>query len=249
MRVEPWVAGLCLLALVASLPAAADTCIERASHRDAFTMMGQTQPASDDTVTLWLGADRVAMSGGSTNAIVRLDQSRLYLLDRKAKTYHVLALPIDLAKILDPNDPNAQMVQQMLEMMKSTASVTPTDSTQKIGTWNARLYHAVIRNSMMTFKSEIWATTDVKITYPSYRALDEALLSLNPATKDAAAEFRKIEGLPVLEEQTVAVMGSEMKMWEKTLAVRDGAAPAGTYDPPSGYTEKPFNLMEAMQRQ
>ena len=53
----------------------------------------------------------------------------------------------------------------------------------------------------------------------------------------------------MLEEQSVAVMGSEMKMWEKTLAVRDGAAPAGTYDPPAGYTEKPFNLMEAMQRQ
>jgi len=249
MRVTPWIVGLCLLALAATLPAAADTFIQRATHRDAFTMMGQSQPASDDTVTIWLGADRIAMSGGSTNAIVRLDQSKLYLLDREAQAYHVLPLPIDLAKLMDPNDPNAQMVQQMLEMMKSTASVTPTEERKTIGSWNARLYHAVIQNSMMTFKSEIWATTDVKLTLPTYRALDEALLSLNPATRDAAAEFRKIEGLPVLEEQSVAVMGSEMKMWEKTLAVRDGAAPAGTYDPPAGYTEKPFNLMEAMQRQ
>jgi hypothetical protein len=248
MRVKPWIAGLCLLALAASLPAAADTCITRATHRDAFTMMGQSQPASDDTATIWLGTDRIAMLGGSTNAIVRLDQSKVYLLNQEAKVYHVLTLPIDLAKLMDPKDPNAQMVQQMLDMMKSTASVTATEERKPIGAWNARLYHAVIQNSMMTFKSEIWATTDVKIAYPSYRALDEALLSLNPATKDAAAEFRKIEGLPVLEEQTVAVMGSEMKMSEKTLAVKDGAAPAGTYDPPAGFTEKPFDMMEAMQR-
>jgi len=249
MRVKAWVVGLCLLALGASLSASADTMIRRATHRDAFTMMGQSQPADDDTVTLWLGKDRIAMAGGRTDAIVRLDQSKIYLLDHEAKVYHVLTLPIDFAKLFDPSDSTAAQLRQMMEMMKSTASVTPTEERKPVGAWNARLYHAVVSNNMMTFKSEIWATADVKIDYPVYRALDEALFALNPATKDAVAEFRKIEGLPVLEEQTIAVMGQEMKMSERTLEVKDGSAPAGAYDPPAGYASKPFNPMEALQRQ
>jgi len=44
-------------------------------------------------------------------------------------------------------------------------------------------------------------------------------------------------------------MGSSMKMTEKVLEVRQGGAPAGAYDPPAGFTEKPFNPMEALQRQ
>jgi hypothetical protein len=248
MRAKSWIVGLVLFAIVASLPAFGDTLIRRATHRDAFSMMGQNQPAQDDTSTLWMSQDRVAMFGGQTDAIVRLDQSKVYLIDRSAKTYTVLSLPIDLAKLVDPNDPNAATFTQMMEMMKSTVSVTPTEERKKIGSWNARLYHVVFTNKMVTFRSETWATQEVKIDYPVYRAMDEALMSLNPATQDAGAEFRKIEGIPVLEEQTITVMGSEMKMREQTLEITQGKAPSGVYDPPAGFTAKPFNPMEAMQR-
>ena len=91
---------------------------------------GPEPAGGDDTVTIWLGTDRVAMVGGSTDAIVRLDQSKIYLLDHEAKVYHVLTLPIDLAKLFDPSDPNAQQLQQMMEMMKSTATVTADRGAQ-----------------------------------------------------------------------------------------------------------------------
>jgi hypothetical protein len=132
--------------------------------------------------------------------------------------------------------------------MKSTATVTATEERKKVGDWNARLYHAVVQGSMMTFRADIWATTDVKVDLSVYRSLEEATFGLNPALKDAAAEFRKIDGLPVLEEQTVTVMGNEMKMSERLLQMKETAPPAGTYDPPAGYAAKPFNLMDAMQR-
>jgi hypothetical protein len=35
---------------------------------------------------------------------------------------------------------------------------------------------------------------------------------------------------------------------EKTSSIEKLDPPAGTYDPPAGYTEKPFDLMAQMQK-
>ena len=58
----------------------------------------------------------------------------------------------------------------------------------------------------------------------------------------------KIEGLVVEQKGVMTMMGNEVGTSEKTISIDDMAAPAGTYDPPADYTEKPFDFMARMQK-
>jgi hypothetical protein len=58
----------------------------------------------------------------------------------------------------------------------------------------------------------------------------------------------KIEGLVVEQQGVMTMMGNEVGTSEKALSIENVEAPAGTYDPPAGYTEKPFDFMAQMQR-
>ncbi len=236
-----------LCALLAAIPpAGADTFVRQVMHSDAFTMMGKTQPATDDTITVWFSKDRTAMSGGQMNAILDIKGQKFYVLDHDARSYSAISLPIDLSAMLPADDPNAGMLKQMLEMMAGSTTVTRTDETRKIRSWNARLYKVEIASTFLSIKSDSWATEDVDIDMNVYKAMQQALFSLNPALRGAADELAKIKGLILLEEQTVTSMGTTMTSRRETIEVRTGKPPAGTYSPPAGYEEKPFDPTEAM---
>ena len=47
-----------LLLLVSALPGHADTLLTLKSHVDSFQLMGETTPAKDTEVKVWIGADR-----------------------------------------------------------------------------------------------------------------------------------------------------------------------------------------------
>jgi hypothetical protein len=46
----------------------------------------------------------------------------------------------------------------------------------------------------------------------------------------------------------MTMMGNEVGASEKTISIEDLTAPAGTYEPPADYAEKPFDFMARMQR-
>ena len=48
--------------------------------------------------------------------------------------------------------------------------------------------------------------------------------------------MRQIDGFPVVQESDVDMGGSRFKTREELVAVETKEAPAGTYDPPVGYT-------------
>jgi hypothetical protein len=74
------------------------------------------------------------------------------------------------------------------------------------------------------------------------------LNSLQPGMADAIREMRKLEGLVVEQQGVMTMMGNEVGTSERAISIENIEAPAGTYDPPAGYTEKPFDFMEKMQR-
>jgi hypothetical protein len=45
----------------------------------------------------------------------------------------------------------------------------------------------------------------------------------------------------------MTMMGNDVGTAEKTISIETVDAPSGTYDPPAGYTEKPFDFMQQMQ--
>jgi Domain of unknown function (DUF4412) len=225
-------------AALAALPVAADTLLTMSSHHDAYEVGGQSYPAEDATTEIWLGEGRIRRDDGKTGAILRADDNELILVHHPSKTYSLVKLPIDFAAMVPAQ------ARPMLEMWKVKTAVTATDESKKIGDWTARRYDVEVTNAMgLAVHTELWASRDVPIDYDRFAKLSLTLASLQPGGADAAGELAKVEGFPVLQETTMDLEGHSLSTSEKLVSVEQRDAPAGTYDPPAGYTEKEFNPM------
>ncbi len=222
--------------------ATADIKVVKNTHQDGFSIMGQTQPADDRQQTTWIGDDRMSMDQGNGVTIVRLDLMKLYLIDHDSKTYQVLDLPVDLSKLVPPE------MQPMLAMMQFTVTVTPTDEHKQVGAWNARRYDMVMDGQMFSMKTTMWVTKVQGYDPEAFNSMYVHLNSLQPGMADAVKEMSKIEGLVVEQQGVMTMMGTEVGTSEQAVSIDQMTPPPGTYDPPAGYTEKPFDFMERMQR-
>jgi hypothetical protein len=205
-------------------------------------MMGQTQPPEDREQTTWIGEHMMYMAQGDRATIVRLDTMKLYVVDHADQTYHVLDLPVDLKAMVPPE------MQPMLEMMQFEVSVAPTDEHKQVGEWKARRYDMTMTSTMMSMKSTMWVAKIPGYDPQAFSSMYVHLNSLNPGMADVVREMSKIEGLVVEQQGVMTMMGNEVGTSEKALSIENVEAPAGTYDPPAGYTEKPFDFMAQMQR-
>lgn len=241
MHVRKTLAVLFVVLLSAGI-AVADFKVVKQTHQDGFTIMGQTQPPEDREQTTWIGNEKMFMDQGNTSTVVRVDLMKLYVIDHSTKTYHVLDLPIDLSTLVPPE------MQPMLAMMQFEVTVTPTDEHKQIGEWNARRYDMEMTSQMFSMKSTMWATKVPGYDPKAFNSMYVHLNSLQPGMADAVKEMSKIDGLVVEQKGVMTMMGNEVGTSEKTISIDDIDAPAGTYDPPAGYTEKPFDFMARMQR-
>ncbi len=241
MLVRKTLAALFVVLLSAGI-ATADIKVVKETHQDGFTIMGQTQPAEDRQQTTWIGKDMMYMDQGDSATIVRVDLMKLYVIDHSTKTYQVLDLPIDLATLVPPE------MQPMLAMMQFEVTVTPTDEHKQVGEWDAHRYDMSMTSQMFSMKSTLWATKVAGYDPAAFNSMYVHLNSLQPGMADAVKEMSKIDGLVVEQKGVMTMMGNEVGTSEKTISIDDTDAPAGTYDPPAGYTEKPFDFMATMQR-
>jgi hypothetical protein len=235
--------SLALLAALASPALAGDVLIKKEKHSDAVHVPGFDQPAQDTTETVWLGKGRLRSEEGKRVTIVRADLKKLYLLDTQAKTYTALDLPLDMKKYM-PAD-MAPMMEQMGAMMKVT--VTPATESRVIKGWNATKVVMTTAMPMGGSTQTMWVTKDVALDMAVWKELSGAMmLSANPFGGGLADEMKKIDGFPVLIERSQTAMGNEVKSSEAVVSIEEQEPPAGTYDLPEGYTEKPFDPMAGM---
>ncbi len=219
----------------------ADTFFKYKKHTDPFTMMGQNQPAKDETAIMWMGKNRFRndVTEGQT-VIMRADQKKMYMLSHNEKAYNVVDLPFDPNKMIPSED--KEMAGQMMQMFKMTCTVTDTGETKKIGQWKCNKYLMVMQG-MMGASTEMWTTKDIKIDYSAYETFADTIMGMNPMFKDMLEEMKKVQGLKVYSVTTVNMMGAKLKTTEELVEVSERAAPAGTYDVPSGYKKVDFNPM------
>ncbi len=114
---------LALLVLLA-LPAVADIYIKQISHTDAFAMMGQEQPARDDTIHMWMGKDKMAVEMPQMKVAIDLAGNVMYWISHQDKSYVEMTLPLDIEQYFPA---------QMTQLMKNVkVTVTPTEEKQKM---------------------------------------------------------------------------------------------------------------------
>ncbi|MCU0223187.1 MAG: DUF4412 domain-containing protein [Acidobacteria bacterium] len=238
------IAVLIVLAAALAAPAFADTLLTMKSHSDG----GMGQPPSDETTTMWLAKDRLCLLSGDTAVIVRADQKKLYMIDTTSKTYSEFDLPLDILKYYPP-DLQAQIGPQLAQL-KYAAKLTPTAESKKIGAWNAKLYKAEITNPMgIRLDMDLWVSKDIAgIDVPSYKELAFTLQGFQPGFEEVTRALATIDGISVLTEKTVSIMGTTVKSREELVSVETKPAPAGIYEVPAGMTKEAYDPRKAVQK-
>ena len=227
----------------------ADIFMKQKMHTEGFQMMGQSQPAKDEITTIWITSDKLRSDNPEQSIIMRLDQNKMYMLDHAKKTYAEMPLEIGKAmgdkidQAMEEEGMDEQQKANMMGMMKGMTqmklTVTPTDETKKIGEWNCRKYLQNLQTMMGPTEGEIWATEDLKVDPELYAQYRTAMMGkggmFGGAMEEMANEMKKIKGVPVLTITTVNMMGASMKSTQELLEFREGTAPSGYFNIPSGY--------------
>ncbi|HET9211578.1 MAG TPA: DUF4412 domain-containing protein [Thermoanaerobaculia bacterium] len=220
-------AAAALLFLLAAAPALADTLLTVRSSIEGLKIA----PSQAEPIRIWIGGekgDRLRRDEGDSSYILRLDRGKLYVVNHADKTYSEIALPVDARKIGAPPE------------MQVTAQVTATGETKKIGSWNVRKYKVDITNPAgLHLDTTVWASPDVA-SHQALTRLAASIAALQPGSADWALKLAKIEGFPVLQEAAVTMGTSHFKTREELVGIETKDAPAGTYEPPAGYTAQPY---------
>src|SRR4030042_6349116 len=184
------------LILVLAAFASADIYIKSKTHTDAFAVMGQSQPAKDETAEQWMGDDKFATITPEMTFIVDLKKNMLYWVNHSNKTYLESPLPFDRTKPLDP-----QMAQMMSQMMKMTVTVAPNNQTKTGGQWKCAGYDVALNMMMMPMKMSVWASTDVPFDVDKFQKLYANVLKAQLRLDDAAGqEMMKVKGYWIATE-------------------------------------------------
>ncbi|HUU38416.1 MAG TPA: DUF4412 domain-containing protein [Candidatus Desulfaltia sp.] len=232
------------LLLVLSAFAGADVYIKSKTHTDAFAVMGQSQPAKDETTEQWLGDEKFAAITPAITIIVDLKKNMLYWVNNGNKTYVESPLPFDFTKIID-----AQMAQMMSQMMKMTVTVTPNGQTKTIGQWKCSGYDVALNMMMMPMNMSVWASTDVPFDVEQFMKLYTNVIKATMRLDDAAVqEMMKVKGYWIATDMNAEIMGAKMHSTTEVVEISKKTPDASVYTVPAGYTKKDKLSMEEMQQ-
>jgi hypothetical protein len=239
---HPLLLPVLLLALAA--PVAADTLLTLKNHVDAVQVAGESQPAKDTQVRIWVANDRLRRDEGETSAILRLDRNKLYVIRHADKTWSELDLPVDFARLMPKG--SEQVGAVWAQQMKLTVELQPTGETRTVGTWNARKVKMDITNATgMKIASTLWVSKDVQ-GWSALNRLAATLAALQPGSASWVSALEQMDGFPVLREDRVEAMGARFGTREELVSVETRDANPGAYEPPAGYQQEPFNPLEGL---
>ncbi len=237
--------ALALVWWLVALPeiAPADVFLKQKQHNDSMTMMGQTQPEKDLITTVWITDDKIRGDNEEESTIIRVDKGVTYMLNHREKTYMVI--PMDMSKIMSSTLPEAdkdelkQFQAMMQNMMKMEITITPTNEKKKIGKWDCKKYLQEMKTFMGPVTTEIWATDQIRVNYDVYTKFSAAMFASMPGMQGMAEsitkEMQKVKGVAVSTKTTSTMMGQTFSSSTELLEAKEGKAPAGIFDLPSGY--------------
>lgn len=208
----------------------ADYLIKTKTHMDAFEMMGQKQPATDEVVENWIGKNKMLTHQRDKIFIVRMDLKKMYYIMSKTKSYIEINLPFDFASLLPPE------AVQMMSMMKMTLQVTPTKNTKKINKWNCQEYKVEMKMAMGSYNMNMWVTQDIKIDLDAYAEMYANVSSMGFI--ENAGEYKKIKGYPIHVDISMNMMGMSIKGFNTVIEISEKTPPEGLYSPPAGFQKK-----------
>lgn len=238
MKLSRAVVPLIVLSLLA--PALADRKIVEKRRTEASQVMGHTEPAQEQTVTIWLGRERLRTDFPKKSMLIRGDLEKFYLIQPELRRYAVADLPLDMQKIV----PEAmwRMVEPMMENMKITLEVTPTEERKEIAGFPCRRYDVEMSSATMKVHSTIWASSKIPVSAEAVKMLTTTMFITQKEQDKLFAQMQKIDGYRVYQETETEMMGSTIKTIEELISVEEVTPPPETYEPPAEFESVPLTL-------
>ncbi len=217
----------------------ADSYFKQANHVDAFEMMGQKSPEKNDTSVVWLTEGKSCCLTGNNEAVIfDSEKGKVFMVDHNKKQYSAVPMNLfDAGGKAESEGGEMTQAQQMAKMMADgmKISVTPTDKTEKVGDWNAKLYNVEIAIVGMPSRQEIWATEDIKIDNAAFNAVANGMMAQMPGFEKIITEMKQVKGVPVKTIIRTSAMGGEIVTTSNLIEYAEKDAPEGVYDVPEGY--------------
>lgn len=240
-------AVMCLVILLSQQFALADIYLKQKQRTEAFSMMGQEQPAQEVETESWISDSAMWTQTGDKGILIKEDGSMI-MLDHLGKTYTEMNMNYEKMAEASGEKMDAEemagLKQFMGKMMDIKISVEPTGEKKQINGYHCQKYIQTMEMGMGTNTSVIWATTDIKVDADVYAKFSASILANQPGMEQSldkiVHEMKKIKGVQVLNESTMNMMGQEMKSSVALLEFKEGKAPSNVFSIPKGYTKKAF---------
>jgi hypothetical protein len=230
--------ALILISLV-TFSLQADMFIKQKQHTDGYTIAGNTVEETNEVLNVWIGEKGLRSDGEGQSILVRNDTKNVYIIDHTQKEYTIV--PFSQFDAISDAITTSGLPDFVTNMIKMTATVSPTSETKKIGNYNCKKYLQTIKNAAMSSETVLWVTKDIKVDVEIYKKYLSSMLTATPAMRqllgDISKEIDKIDGVYVLSNTVTNTMGNEIKSSAEVLEAKEGTAPAGTYELPAKYKE------------
>jgi hypothetical protein len=228
-----------LLSGAVAARAGADLVLMVKGHTDAFKVGDRVQEARDSDVKIWLTADKMRRDEGPLSAIVRLDRKKLYLVNHTDRTYSVVDVPIDWAKLVPSGD--REKFQQFVAENQLKAAIKPSPETRKIRNWDTHRVDIELTNAQgLRVSTQMCLTKELDL-YAAYNKMSGVLASLQVSSADWSRKIGDLDGFPVYQETTVSVGGTSFKSREEVVQADSKQLPDVTFDPPAGFNPVPYD--------
>ncbi|MCK5124629.1 MAG: DUF4412 domain-containing protein [candidate division Zixibacteria bacterium] len=239
-----------IAALFISAPVLADDFLLQVMHTDAYEVMGQKQPAIDDTTIIWLTDGKACTQNPDNSSVIyNAEENSIYMLNNEKKEYSVIQLgqAAGDAKGESGDESQAAMMKRAQAMMgKPKITVTLSEETKKIGDWQTKKYDVNLAMAMMASKQQMWVTEDIKIDNSALHAVSGGMMAQMPGFADIIEQMKQIKGVPVLTVTSASVMGQKIITTTELIEYSEKDAPDGIYDVPNGYKKVEMNMGRGM---
>jgi hypothetical protein len=237
--------ALLCLAAVASAPVRADQVMNIFRHTDEMKMMGHTTPAQDVMTETWFGEQGMRFDDPDSAIIVRVDQKKLFVVNKKEKSFSAIDLPFDFKSLVGPE--MASMMDQMMKMMAATVTVTPTDRSGEYAGYHCKWYKVDIKMNMMQMAMDSCNSENMPVDVDRYHSLRKMQAEMSMNSQWIKDLMDKLPGFAVRSETATTMMGKTFKSWQELRSVEEKGAPHGFYEPPAGFKEIKFDPMKQQQ--
>lgn len=220
--------------------ATAGVYIEQLTHTDAFTIMGQNQPAKDSVQKIWLENDRMASerSEGGMTIIVRTDSKKIYFINNVKKSYMVADLPLKFPPEME----------KMMSAFQFQTEIKKTGEKKVIGPYTCEGAEMTL-TGFMNLKVNMWVTSDIKLPLDRYYDMSAEMVAYSPAVRQMMDKMRTLGNVFAVQQETTGeIMGAKTHSTTKLVKFEEAPVPHDKFDPPATYKAEPMDFKQLMRQ-